>query len=86
MITLFNNGKIALVADGNEYRIGKPTEDNDGKFVLQGQKYYYRIEEAVRKLAENVSNTETADLWAWLACFAEVCDTVKNGLKEGISE
>ena len=73
MKTLFNNGKLALVQDGDTYTIGKPVKDEKGKIVLQNQKYYYQPASAVKALAKRVSNDEAKDLFEWLAIFQETC-------------
>ena len=68
---------LALAADGNEYRIGKPVKQEDGKVVIQAARHYYCVEYAVKAYARLVANDEAQDLWEWLSMFNEVCEAFK---------
>lgn len=86
MKQLFNNGKVALVQEGDTYTIGKPVtvQDKDGqdKQVLQNQKYYYQPASAVKALAKRVSNDEAEELFEWLAIYMETVGQLEKVFKE----
>ena len=75
---LWSNGKIAMKCTGNDYTIGKPTVDDNGKHVLIGHCYCYDPVIAVKTLAKKVSNEEATELFEWLGVFAEIVEDLKK--------
>lgn len=82
MSYLFNNGKIAMKASGNDFTIGRPTVDKNGKEGIVGSCYCYCPAHAVKTLARKVSSAEATDLFEWLEIYAQINEDVKHALLE----
>jgi hypothetical protein len=82
---LFDNGKLRLIAKGNEFQLGKPTKDKEGKDALQNPKYFYDIENAVLRTARLVANTSKSDaenLLGWLQIYKETTSQIISRIEE----